>query len=544
MAKKKKKQNNNNTKIDYETSFRDAYAATKSLEKRIKRTIAPGMQYDWAARSNFNSVVYPTNKIPDRMLRELETRNNIVGAVITLRIQQAMEYSDISHDKDVPGWEFVLSDPAQKMTPALEKEKQFLETFLKKSRAPNYPGFIQREGGIKELLVKFVRDRILIDKITWSIERNRKHEAVAIWPLDGATVLPVLPGGYFGPTSTVGISAWGGYSKLAKEIEKARLENIPPVEDITYVQELFYGSAGGGIADVFTNEDIIYDISNPLNDIRYYKQGLSVTEKAGIAIVAFMNSLTYNSNGLSRGAIPKVAVSMGKDSNYTQEQLEDSQDEWIANFSAMDGQWNIPFLNGDAKVLNLLPNNRDMEYQKFMEFVAALTCAVLGTDSAELGLRLNQAQNVLNENQDAKQLFSKNRGIRDMLGGFRHIVDRFIEISGFPFADRWVFSVNGLSTEDKGFEADLKKKATETYMTINEVRKAEGLEDDPYGGIITNPQYIQYRMQQEQAESMEGEEMEGEGGEEEEEGFGGFSDEDIDSTVDEAMEMQKAVRLI
>jgi hypothetical protein len=235
---------------------------------------------------------------------------------------------------------------------------------------------------------------------------------------------------------------------------------------------------------------------------------------------------------------------MGKESGYTQDQLEDAQDEWIANFQAMDGQWNIPLLNAEAKVLNLNNSNREMEYQKYLEFSGSLICAVCGVDSAELGLRLSQAQNVMNENTDGKQIFSKNRGMRELLGGFIYIVNRFLKISGYEFAKEWKFKFNGLDTEDKGFEADLRKKNVETIMTVDEIRQQLDLPalKDGLGDVILNSVW----MQNKQAAAMEtqgqpGGEM---GGDIPPDGADG-GDEEIDGMVDEAMDsMEKAVRLI
>jgi len=530
--------------IDYESAYKQALSTTKkirSLDRKIFKTVPKGSQYDWLNNTSFNNVVYQRDKIPDRLLRLVERRNGVVGAIITKYIQQAMEFSNVTHDKDVPGWEFSLKDQKKTLNPTYEKRKNFLEEFLIKSHIPNYQGGEPKFDTFKDMIIKYIRDRILIDKVVWEIERDNGGRAVAIWVLDGATIAPVLPGGFYGSTSQVGYGISSGFSKLSEEIRKAKIEQVPPVDEIAYIQELIYGTSGGGITAAFRETDLIYDLGNELNDIRYYKQGLSVTEKANTAIVAFINSLTFNSNGLSRGAIPKIALAMGKDSAFTEESLEDMQDEWLANFEAMDGQWNIPILNGDAKVLNLLPNNRDMEYQKYMEFTGALICAIMGCDSAELGLRFNQAQNVMSENTDGKQIFSKNRGVREILGGFAYIVNQFIEVSGYDFASEFIFRFNGLSTEDKNFEATLKKTKVETYMTIDEVRAEDDLKPlpDGQGEIILNAVFMQNKQAAEMAAQG------GMEGGDEENGFGGFSDDDIGGMADEALNgMEKAVRLI
>lgn len=531
--------------IDYERALKDAQTALKRVDKKLikkSHTVPKGTQYDWLNNTSFNNTVYPKDKIPDRLLRMIEKRNGIVASIITLRIQQAIEFSRISSDKDSPGWGIFLKDSKETMTPEQEKQKKFLENLLTNTKRDDYQGLEPKDDTFKNLLIKYVRDRILIDKVVWEIERDRAGRATAIWVLDGATILPILPGGFYGSTSQVGYGIGARNTKLSEAIRTAKLEQIPPVEEIAYIQELIYGTSGGGITAAFTSDDLIYDLGNELNDVMYYKQGLSVTEKANIAIVAFMNSITFNSNGLSRGAIPKVAISMGRESGYTEEQLEDMQDEWMANFEAMDGQWNIPLLNGDAKVLPLLQSNRDMEYQKYMEFVGALTCSIMGVDSAELGLRLNQAQAVLSENQDAKQMFSKNRGVREMLNGFSYIANKFLKKSRYEFAENFIFKFTGLSTEDKNFEVDLKKKKCETYMTINEIRAEDDLDPLENGDIILNPTFLQEK----QASVMGGAEDDDMQADDDSGGFGGFSEDEVDDMVDDALDegMEKAIKLI
>lgn len=534
MQQKNSQRSQQKTLLDYNQAIKDARGIIKRLDKKITRSVPKGTQYDWLNNTSFNNVVYPKDKIPDQLLRLVEKRNGIVGSIITLRIQQALEFSHISEDKDVPGWEIALKDPKKTMSSQQKSQKEFLENLIMNGAIDNYQGIQEKCDDFKDLLVKYVRDRILIDKVCWEVERDRAGRAIAIWVLDGATILPILPGGFYGSTNQINAGMFSGWNRLTEAIRKAKLEQVPPVEEIAYIQELLYGSSGGGITAAFRETDLIYDLGNELNDIRYYKQGMSVVEKANIAIVAFMNSLTFNSNGLSRGAIPKVAIAMGRDSNYTQEQLEDMQDEWLANFEAMDGQWNIPVLNSDAKVLPLLQTNRDMEYSHYLEFVGALTCSIMGVDAAELGLRLNQAQSVLSENQDAKQQFSKNRGVREMLSGFSYIVNRFIKICGYDFSNDFVFRFNGLSTEDKSFEAELREKNVKTFMTVNEVRAQSDLPPIDGGDIILDPTFLQNI----QAQQMN---QEGDMGEEEA-GFGGFTDDEIDGMVDESM--SKAIKLI
>jgi hypothetical protein len=533
-------------------AYDSAMESAKALDRQLKRSVKRGMTFDYLNNVEYNNVVYPKDKIPDYLLRLVEFRNPVVGAVITLRMQQIQEFSNLVHDKDMPGWEVALKDPDETLTPKRKKQKQFLENMIQEMRVEDYEPITNDHHTFKEVFAKYVRDRILIDKVAWELERDRKGRLVSLWALDGATILPILPGGFVGTTSQIAGAMRVGVTPLMDKLVEARIEAIPPKEKICYIQELLYGT-GGGIVAAFTAHDLLFSIKNERNDIRYYKQGFSVVEKANQAIIAFINSLKFNSNGLSRSAIPKVAVSMGKDSGYTTEQLEDMQDEWMANFEGEDGQWNIPILNGDAKILNLLPSNRDMEYQKYLEFTGALTAAVMGADLAETGLRFNQAQSVLSENQDAKQKFSKSRALLDLLGQFSDDINKVLRICGYDFARDFVFRFNGINPTDRGFEADLAEKKARTYKTIDEIRAENDLKPLEVGGnLILNPTYLQY-LQAKEMQDQQGAEGDGGGADTGDADIDPNDfDDDINDMVDEAVdgededeggeEMQKAIR--
>jgi hypothetical protein len=179
----------------------------------------------------------------------------------------------------------------------------------------------------------------------------------------------------------------------------------------------------------------------------------------------------------------------------------------------------------------------------------------MGIDPTECGLRFNQATQVMSENSDGKQKFSKNRGLAEILTSYAYTANRFLELSGLDFAPDWTFKFNGLSFEDKGFEADLRKKAIETDTTINESRIKRGEKPIKYGDIIANPQFIQYVMNKEQQEQQ----SQGGDDQDNQNDFSGGDDTgdgDMDSTVDDAMDevfgsdnepeqkLEKAFRLI
>jgi hypothetical protein len=225
----KTKNNNSSMPLEWDKAIQEAKTAVKSLDKKIQKqskgNVPASQQYDWLNNTSFNNIIYPKDKIPDRLLRMVERRNGIVASIITLRIQQALEFSNITHDKDVPGWELILKDNNKTLSSTQKKQKQFLEEFLSQTKVPDYEGLEPKYDDFKDLIIKFVRDRILIDKVCWEIERDNAGRALAIWVLDGATIFPIMPGGYYGSISQIGYGNHG-YNKLADEIRKSKLEKV------------------------------------------------------------------------------------------------------------------------------------------------------------------------------------------------------------------------------------------------------------------------------------------------------------------------------
>ncbi len=233
---------------------------------------------------------------------------------------------------------------------------------------------------------------------------------------------------------------------------------------------------------------------------------------------------------------------MGKESEYSVEQLEELQEEWIANFEGVHGQWRIPLLNGDVKVLDLLKSNRDMEYQKFMDTVASIICAVYGISPEELGLRFTTGGSIMTDNADPKQKSSRSRGLNDLLGDIAGTINKLMRLCGW--ADKYVFEFTGIEPADKAENSKLRKEAVETYKTVNEARAEEDLEPIEGGDILLNSVFIQNKMSQ---AGQPGGDVEEKKGYEDDDSDWNFDD-DIEEIVDEQIngdeQMTKARTLL
>jgi len=190
---------------------------------------------------------------------------------------------------------------------------------------------------------------------------------------------------------------------------------------------------------------------------------------------------------------------MSIEGQFDQEQYERLRDQWIANFTGIKNQWKIPIISGKVNVIDLMKSPRDLEFGKYMEITGALICSVMGVDPAEIGLRLNQAQNVLSENLEAKMKFSKDRGLHDLLGQIQSVMNKILKYSGL--ANKFKFEFTGLDPDDEQVRSRLRTEAVKRDKTINEIRAEQKLPPLPYGDVILDSIYLQYYNAKKQEEA-------------------------------------------
>lgn len=450
------------------------------------------------------------------ILREIARKNPIQAAIIDTRKKQLRPFAEISKDNDKPGFHISLLDEEKRPTKHEKEEMHEIEKWFKFTGRLDVE-LAERRDTLQKLQSKMSEEYTTIDRVVIEPRRNRKGDIIDFWGVDGATIKTVVRTGYRGTKSDFDPRVYIPQdSDLEKKIYAEKMRLIPnDLSTIAFVQQM-----EGRYVAAYTYNDIIVDHLHERVDVRYTGHGHSPTEKSAQACAAFLFAMAYNSEQFNSGTLPKIALAF-KEGNFSTEQLMALQDEWIANFRGWQGVWRIPMLNSDVNVIDLYKNARDMEFRFYMEFMTALICAINGIDSQELGLRVMQAQQVLTESQGSRLQFSKNRGLNDQLGAMQDVWNHLLRMMGL--ANRYKFVYTGIEPEDRKVRSQLEKEAVERDTTINEIRAKKDLPPDPYGDIISNPQYIQYRMQKEQMEQAETEQPE-------------YDEESMDTTVDEAFE--------
>jgi hypothetical protein len=504
--------------------------------------IMSGLVEQYSGNYNTYGVQEQRRYIPDNILRDIERKNPIISACVNLRCRQIRSFSKKSDHESKPGFK-VKYIGNSKVNSKIESEISILEKFFMNAGLNALEDMETGDDNLHDVLIMLVRDYMILDKIALELMYSKRGLVIDFRVIDPATIKIVLPSGFLGNSQDIDNRNIIYFNdEFMKRLASKKMEMLPDLDKIRYVQQI-----DGEYVAGFTGKDIIYDIMNKRSDVRYRYTAYSPVEQAVSCVIGFLNALAYNAEAFNSSAIPKIGLSF-EQGDFSQEELERIQDQWIANYRGIKGSWRIPLFNGKVNVIDLMRSPRDMEYGKYIEITGALVCSVMGVDPAEIGLRLNQAQNVLSENLEAKMKFSKDRGLHDLLGQLQNVMNKILIRSGL--GEKYMFEFTGLDPEDEEMRSRLRTEAVKRDKTVNEIRAEQKLPPLEYGDVILDSIYMQYYniKQQEKMQQQQG----GEGGDItdkyeieddlSDEAIDEVSDEVVDKVPDEALEGQNEVK--
>jgi hypothetical protein len=429
------------------------------------------------------------------VLRQAAKKVGVISAIQNTRIMQIRPFGKIAYNDDDPGFRVKLKDKDGTPDNKDKKIMKEIQDFILHSGYTDFVGSGQREDKLPQILGMLTRDMMTFDQIALSIRKDISGRIIDYWALDGSTIKRTIPGrGYRGDRS------------------------------ILFVQEV-----QGKVVETFREGELIFYCHNRGTEIYNRGYGYSYIEQSIDLITAWLFAMAYNKEVFNSSAMPKGFLSFESEKLDTAD-LEELQREWIAMFRGVKGMWRTPFLQHGAKWNTMAPSNRDMEWTNYTQWLATWVCAIHGIDPAEFGVKLNGAQNVLNENQDKKISYSQDRGLKELVGFHETWINMIIEF--FPEWEDYEGVFTGIEAKDQHSELEVDKLQTEVYMTVNEKRKEKDLPPIEGGDILLNPQYtaaLEASKMAEQAEGMEGAPAEG-GGEftpEDEEIIANSTEEDI-----------------
>ena len=170
--------------------------------------------------------------------------------------------------------------------------------------------------------------------------------------------------------------------------------------------------------------------------------------------------------------------------------------------------WKTPVVEADIDWIDLQKNNRDMEYQSWMEYLIKLACAIYSIDPTEIGWDISRSggNSGLFEGSQAERLqHSKDKGLYPLLKFIQRQINKYIVEQINPDFEFVFMGLNGMTISEE-LEMDIKKIGS--FQTVNEIREKYELKPLEYGDIPENSVLIsaknQAQMQQQQMGMMGG----------------------------------------
>lgn len=453
--------------------------------------------YDYTAstagmwRERRSSITWDT-------LRTIAEKNPVISAIINTRIQQVSAFSSPVRLQDAVGndnlgYKIVHRDKNKKLTKTEEKYIIELEDFIWHSGLPDTYNIYDRDH-FDTWLRKTIRDTLTFDAAVTELIPTRRGNIAEYHAVDAATIRMAV----------------------AKQ-------DIDAPDEKAFVQVL-----NGQIVAEFEAKEIMYGIRNPTTNIRNNGYGVSEIEQLIGTVTNIFNAMAHNAMFFRNGAAVKGLINIkpnSKGSGAPHNQLEAFKRAWHTMVNGTANAWKTPILQADGvEFVNMGNTNKEMEFQKYLDFLVKLTCAIYAIDPAEINFYMqasgaNGGSAMFEGSQAAKLKMSKDKGLRPLLSAISRWINQFIITK---IAPEYYFSFVGIDSKDEKEIIDLRKTEVSAYKKIDEVRAEAGL--DPLGkegggDLILNPQYLQW-LQQQAMEKMQAAGG-GEGGEGDQPGEGG-----------------------
>lgn len=426
------------------------------------------------------------SRISWETLRVIADRNPIISAIINTRVNQVGTFSSPASmleasGNNALGFKMVHRDRDHKLTPGEQDFITGLERYIWACGSTDRQSIYDRDN-FDGWLRKMVRDSLTFDAGTTELVPTRKGSIAEFHAIDAGTV----------------------------RIAVVR-EDVDEKEDRAFVQVV-----DGRIVAEYSPHEILYGVRNPVTNIRGNGYGISEIEQLISVVTNILNAMTHNAMFFKNGAAVKGIVNI-KAGSAPPEQVEAFKRAWQVMVSGAANAWKTPILQSDGvDFVNMGNTNREMEFQKYLDFLVKITCAVFAIDPAEINFYLSGGTGggapMFEGNQEAKLKMSKDKGLRPLISAVSRWINQFIIR---PITDDFYFAFTGIDSKDEKEIINLRKEEVASYKTLDEIRAEAGLPPrgkENGGDLILNPQYLQYLQQKSMAGMMGG------GGEAEEQG--------------------------
>lgn len=379
------------------------------------------------------------------------SNNIILNAIINTRSNQVSMYCEPARysEKGV-GFQVRLKDISKKPSARQKREMEEIEKFLLRTGSSrdvsrdNFTSFVK----------KIVRDTYRYDQVNFEKVFSKSGRFIRFVPKDPTTL-------YFATDEN---------GKLIKDGPR-------------YVQVF-----NNKVVAKFTDREMAFAIRNPRTDIESAGYGYPELEIALRQFLAHENTERFNDRFFSHGGTTRGILQIKADQNQSQHALDMFKREWKNSLRGVNGSWQIPVVSAeDVKFVNMTPSARDMEFEKWLNYLINVISSLYQIDPAEInfpnrGGATGSGGGSLNEGNSAQKMqASHNKGLLPLL---KFIADTVNDHIVSEFSDEYLFQFVGGDTSTELEKIQILGEKVKIAMTVNEVREELGLPGKVLGGDV------------------------------------------------------------
>lgn len=395
------------------------------------------------------------------------SENIIVNAIITTRANQVSAFAQPARlNPTGVGFEVTLRDEPEDTTDVRKadlKRIREIEDFIDNLGSEQKP-----DRNFRLWAKQVVRDTLIYDQTNSEIVYDKNKKPVSFRAIDASTVF------------------------------YASDKNGQPIKDsakaIKYVQVADEGHAVG-----FREGELTFNMMNPRTDIYAYKYGLSPLEVSLNEVNYHEMTEEFNAKYFAQGGTTMGVLNIKTGGQQTMAALDDFRRDWANNFGGLNGAWKIPVVAADdVKYINMNQSSKDMEFEKWLNYLIKVLSANFQIDAGELGFQIKNATggggNSLQEASKAEGVqLSQDKGLRPILEFIEDIINSNLMPNFYGGKYVFRFKGDGISREMQLINK-IKEEVT-TYKTLNEVRIENGLPPIEVGDLPLNAIAIQRQGQ-------------------------------------------------
>jgi len=404
----------------------------------------------------------------------------IVGSIINTRVFQIQNFLRFTDNDKEEGYiirkKRSLFEPKKKGEEIKKEDQQKIEYIVNFLENGGLRGKWDINDDLHDFVRKTMRDSLSYDQLCAECERNRRFELIGFTAVDGSTIriLETVDPRFKVQSEQKYKTVFGQLPRYAQVYQSNVMKNEFTKEEIIYYPW-----------------ELMYAQRNKTSQIDKNGYGTSEIEVLLDIITWSLWGMQYNGNFFKQGSNPKGFINL-KDGGANMDIVNDFRQTWRQMIAGVSNSHKIPVFSGiDLEWIDLQSNNKDMEFQQWMEFLIVMLCSVYTIDPSELGYQFQKGAQIFGQQgQKERVQHSKKKGLKPLLIFLEKVLTKWI-VSEID--NDYELKFTGIDNEDEAEVVDITKKKLDAGIVSfeSEFEKEMGRPYNPKTDTILNSTFQQ-----------------------------------------------------